>query len=221
MGNPKYTNLPAETSHEDTLAQIALDLSLSWNDGAATLWERLNPELWELTQNPWVVLQTVSGARLNEITSDPAFQKALDAVAKTRLAEAESPRWFQQTHPNTQLSAIAYFSMEYMLSEALPIYSGGLGNVAGDQLKAANDMGVPVIGVGLLYDQGYFRQEIDRDGNQRALYPFNDPGQLPIRPVRNANGDWLRLSIPFPGLPALGSDVGSPGWASQALPARH
>jgi len=89
--------------------------------------------------------------------------------------------------------------MEYMLSEALPIYSGGLGNVAGDQLKAANDLGVPVIGVGLLYDQGYFRQQLDRDGSQRALFPFNDPGQLPIRPLRKANGDWLRLSISFPG----------------------
>ena len=75
--------------------------------------------------------------------------------------------------------------MEFMLSEALPIYSGGLGNVAGDQLKAASDLGVPVIGIGLLYQQGYFRQEIDRNGFQRALYPFNDPGQLPITPVRD------------------------------------
>ncbi len=111
------------------------------------------------------------------------------------------PRWFQQTYPKAALKSVAYFSMEYMLSEALPIYSGGLGNVAGDQLKAANDLGVPVIGVGLLYDQGYFRQVIDRSGNQRALYPFNDPGQLPITPVRNGSGDWLRFSIPFPGCP--------------------
>src|ERR1700684_3149572 len=106
MGNPKYTNLPAEASDEDSLAQIALDVSLSWNDAAATLWERLNPELWELTQNPWVVLQTVSGERLKEITSDRAFQTTLDELAKTRTAEAESPRWFQQSHPNAQLSAI-------------------------------------------------------------------------------------------------------------------
>src|ERR1700723_2299812 len=91
--------------------------------------------------------------------------------------------------------------MEYMLREALPIYTGGLGNVAGDQLKSMNDLGVPVVGGGLLYQQGYFRQEIDRNGAQRALYPFNDTGQLPIRPVRNADGDWLRLSIPLPGCP--------------------
>jgi starch phosphorylase len=90
--------------------------------------------------------------------------------------------------------------MEYMLSEALPIYSGGLGNVAGDQLKAAHDLGVPVVGIGLLYQQGYFRQEIDAKGSQVSLYPFNDPGQLPILPVRDANGEWLRLSLTTSGL---------------------
>jgi starch phosphorylase len=89
--------------------------------------------------------------------------------------------------------------MEFMLSEALPIYSGGLGNVAGDQLKAASNLGVPVVGIGLLYQQGYFRQEIDAQGHQQALYPFNDPGQLPIRPVRQPNGEWLRLAVALPG----------------------
>ena len=89
--------------------------------------------------------------------------------------------------------------MEFMLSEALPIYSGGLGNVAGDQLKAASDLGVPVVGVGLLYQQGYFRQVIDKDGAQQALFPYNDPGQLPITPLRQANGEWLRLEIALPG----------------------
>ena len=123
----------------------------------------------------------------------------MDQLARQRAAEDKSPRWFQTEHPNSPLRTVAYFSMEYMLSEALPIYSGGLGNVAGDQLKAANDLGVPVVAIGLLYDQGYFRQEIDRDGSQRALYPFNDPGQLPIKPLRTANGDWLRLLLPFPG----------------------
>ena len=89
--------------------------------------------------------------------------------------------------------------MEFMLSEALPIYSGGLGNVAGDQLKAASDLGLPVVGVGLLYQQGYFRQVIDKDGAQQALFPFNDPGQLPISPLRQPNGEWLRLEIALPG----------------------
>ena len=86
-----------------------------------------------------------------------------------------------------------------MLSEALPIYSGGLGNVAGDQLKAASDLGVPVVAIGLLYSQGYFRQFIDKNGEQQELYPYNDPGQLPIRPCRLPDGEWLRLKIDFPG----------------------
>ena len=91
--------------------------------------------------------------------------------------------------------------MEFMLSEALPIYSGGLGNVAGDQLKAASDLGVPVVAVGLLYQQGYFRQVIDKDGAQQALFPYNDPGQLPITPLRRPNGEWLRLELDLPGYP--------------------
>ena len=109
------------------------------------------------------------------------------------------PAWFQETHPQASLTCVAYFSMEFMLSEALPIYSGGLGNVAGDQLKAASDLGVPVVGVGLLYQQGYFRQVIDKDGAQQALFPYNDPGQLPITPLRQADGEWLRLEIALPG----------------------
>jgi starch phosphorylase len=199
MSNLKYTNRPADISNEDSLAQLALDLSWSWRHRAGTLWQELNPELWELTRNPVAVLQTVAGERLEKITSEPTFRETLEELTRERRDENESPRWFQQAHPNSPLTAVAYFSMEYMLSEALPIYSGGLGNVAGDQLKAANDLGVPVIGVGLLYDQGYFRQEINRDGAQRALYPFNDPGQLPIRPVREEDGDWVRFTIEFPG----------------------
>ena len=107
--------------------------------------------------------------------------------------------WYQRTHQKWPLTSVAYFSMEYMLSEALPIYSGGLGNVAGDQLKAASDLGIPVTAIGLLYQQGYFRQMIDQNGSQEALYPFNDPGQLPITPVRRPNGELLRLEIVFPG----------------------
>jgi starch phosphorylase len=96
------------------------------------------------------------------------------------------------------LTTVAYFSMEFMLGEALPIYSGGLGNVAGDQLKAASDLGVPVVGIGLLYQEGYFRQAIAADGSQLALYPINDPGQLQITPVRAASDEWVRLQIHLP-----------------------
>src|SRR5207245_6532434 len=110
-----------------------------------------------------------------------------------------APAWFRQAHGQSPLSRVAYFSMELALSEALPIYSGGLGNVAGDQLKAASDLGVPVTGVGVLYQEGYFRQVITADGSQEALYPYNDPDQLPITPVRSQSGDLLRLPVELPG----------------------
>ncbi|HET6370254.1 MAG TPA: alpha-glucan family phosphorylase, partial [Nitrospiria bacterium] len=122
-----------------------------------------------------------------------------DELVQARRDAAESHGWFQKHHSGSPLSAVAYFSMEFMLSEALPIYSGGLGNVAGDQMKSASDLGVPVVGVGLLYQQGYFRQVIDRSGSQQALFPYNDPGQLPITPLRDPKGEWLRPEIKLPG----------------------
>jgi len=183
----------------DALAELALDLRSSWNHATDPVWRRLDPVLWKLTHNPWVVLQTVSRDKLREVMADGAFRKNVEDLLGTRRNAAQSPAWFQNTHPHAALTSVAYFSMEFMLSEALPIYSGGLGNVAGDQLKAASDLGVPVVGVGLLYAQGYFRQLIDKDGAQQALYPYNDPGQLPITPLRHANGEWLRLEVALPG----------------------
>ena len=183
----------------DALTDLALDLRWSFNHSADQLWEQLDPELWELTHNPWVMLQTVSREKLQSVTSDPNFQKLVADLHREKTLAEESESWFQKAHSRSGVSTIAYFSMEFMLSEALPIYSGGLGNVAGDQLKAASNLGVPVVGIGLLYQQGYFRQEIDAQGRQQALYPFNDPGQLPIQPVREPNGEWLRVAIALPG----------------------
>jgi starch phosphorylase len=194
-----YGLMPTDIEGFDSLAELALDMRWSWNHGADNLWRQLDPGLWEFTQNPSVVLQTVSREKLERVLADPVFRKHMDDLLQAKLHAAETPAWFQQHHPNAPLTCVAYFSMEFMLSEALPIYSGGLGNVAGDQLKATSDLGVPVVGVGLLYQQGYFRQVIDKDGAQQALYPYNDPGQLPITPVRRQNGEWLRLEIALPG----------------------
>ena len=180
------------------LSELALDLRWSWNHATDELWRRLDPELWRSTHNPWLILQTVSQATIERACADAGFCKELDQLIVRKRETENSPAWFQKAHPDVNLTPIAYFSMEFMLSEALPIYSGGLGNVAGDQLKAASDLGVPVVGVGLLYQQGYFRQEIDRNGFQRALYPFNDPGQLPIQPLRHPNGEWLRIPLHLP-----------------------
>jgi hypothetical protein len=190
---------PTAVEGFESLAELALDLRWSWNHGGDQVWRQLGPTLWQLTQNPWVVLQTASRDRLERVLADPGFRGKVDDLLRAKHDAQRTPAWFQQAHPLSALTCVAYFSMEFMLSEALPIYSGGLGNVAGDQLKAASDLGVPVVGVGLLYQQGYFRQVVDQEGAQQALFPYNDPGQLPITPLRTADGEWLRLEIALPG----------------------
>jgi glycogen phosphorylase len=197
--HPIYSVLPQEIEGFDSLAELALDMRWSWNHATDKVWRQLDPELWEITHNPWVVLQTVSRDQIARVLADPVFRKNVDGLVEVSRQAAKAPAWFQQNYPQGSLTCAAYFSMEFMLSEALPIYSGGLGNVAGDQLKAASDLGVPVVGVGLLYQQGYFRQVIDKNGAQQALFPYNDPGQLPITPLRHPNGEWLRLEISLPG----------------------
>ena len=199
----------------DAPAELALDMHWSWNHAADQVWRQLDPALWELTHNPWGILQTVSRARIERLSADPVFRKCVDDLVRAKGQAAERPAWFQQTYPQSPLTGVAYFSMEFMLSEALPIYSGGLGNVAGDQLKAASDLGVPVTGVGLLYSQGYFRQLIDEEGAQVAVFPYNDPGQLPITPVRHPNGEWLRHA----GHPDLAARLAGSGGQSEAVSA--
>ena len=198
---PLYGLAPSDVEGFDSLAELALDVRSSWNHATDRVWRQLDPVLWEITHNPWGVLQTVSREKLQRDLADPEFRKIVEDLVQARREAGESSRWFQQAYPESPLGCVAYFSMEFMLSEALPIYSGGLGNVAGDQLKAASDLGVPVLGVGLLYQQGYFHQVIDKNGAQQALFPYNDPGQLPITPLRQANGEWLRLKLDLPGYP--------------------
>ncbi len=197
--NPVYNFLPVDVEGFDELAELALDMRWSWNHSADEMWRQLNPELWELTHNPWIILQTISPEQIEQVVKTEAFHKKIDELVQAKRHDMQTPTWFGQNYPDSPLKCVAYFCLEFMLSEALPIYSGGLGNVAGDQLKTASDLGVPVVGVGLLYQQGYFRQMIDKNGAQQALYPYNDPGQLPITPLRDENGRWLRLEIELPG----------------------
>jgi starch phosphorylase len=196
---PAYGRLPTEIEGFESLAELALNLRWSWNHRADQVWRQIDPIQWKFTQNAWVVLQTASREKLGNLLADPAFRKSVNDLLSDERRAAEAPGWFQQHYAQAPLSCVAYFSLEFMLSEALPIYSGGLGNVAGDQLKSASELGVPVAAVGLLYQQGYFRQVIDKEGAQEALFPYNDPGQLPITPVRCENGEWLRLEIPLHG----------------------
>ena len=181
-----------------SLAELALNLHWTWNHATDELWRRLDAELWQNTQNPWVVLQTVSRDTVHTALAEPEFRQLLETNLQRNRDSYAAKAWFQRDQRFTPLTTIAYFSMEFMLGEALPIYSGGLGQVAGDQMKAASDLGVPVTGIGLLYGQGYFSQDFDADGRQQVLYPVNDPGQLPVRPLRRANGEWLRIPIQLP-----------------------
>jgi starch phosphorylase len=197
--NPIYSFFPEDIEGFDKLAELALDMRWSWNHSADEIWRELDPALWDMTNNPWIVLQTISRNRLRRAMADPGFHKTISGLLRAKHREAGTPGWFQRNHARSPLTSIAYFSLEFMLSEALPIYSGGLGNVAGDQLKTAGELGLPVVGIGLLYQQGYFRQVIDKTGSQQAFFPYNDPGQLPVRPVREANGEWLRLRLAIPG----------------------
>jgi len=197
----------------DILADLAFDLRSSWNHQGDALWREIDSDLWRETGNAWVVVQTASHDRIRELWANPRFRAQVEAVRDVRKSRGAETSWFRREHPAAALDAVAFFSLEFALSESLPLYSGGLGNVAGDYLKAASDLGVPLVGVGLLYQQGYFRQVIDADGWQREFYPFNRASQMPIAPLRDATGQWVRVRLPRPGPPtwlrAWGARVGN------------
>ncbi len=180
------------------LATLALDLRWSWNHRTDDLWRAVDPELWEATANPWLILESVSGLRLKELAGDTAFLAELQMQLAAREEHLISEAWFPSQYKDRLSGQIAYFSMEFGLSESLPNYSGGLGVLAGDHLKTACDLDVPLVGVGLLYQQGYFRQELDAYGQQLEFYPFNDPSMLPVVPLRDDNGEWVRITLELP-----------------------
>ena len=188
--------LPSELAGLEELASDLLWLS---NAGAEKIWQTMDPKLWEATTNPWFLLESVSETRLEQLRGNPVFLEELRHQVERRKAYLECPTWFDTTHSLHGLGRVAYFSMEFGLGEALPIYSGGLGILAGDYLKAASDLGIPVVGVGLLYQQGYFRQGITQDGRQVEYFPYNDPTLLPVVPVRDPAGEWLRVKVELPG----------------------
>ncbi len=182
----------------DLLRELALDLGRVWNRHNDDIWRQIDPVVWLITRNPWLMLRHASEKTLNAMANDQDLRRRVEQLVLGRRELSHAPTWFQKTYPGSALSGVAYFSMEFGLSEALPIYSGGLGNVAGDQLKAGSDLGVPLVGVGLLYQQGFFRQAIDQDGNQRDLYPINPFAWLPITPMRDSEGELLRVELDFP-----------------------
>ena len=177
------------------LYTLARDLRGSSSSQADELWGAIDPNLWATTRNPWMILQTLTPKRREELAHDRHFREILRRHTSLRKQSLKEKSWFQ----NDSLKRIAYLSMEFGLSESLPIYSGGLGILAGDHLKAASDLGVPLTGVGLLYGQGYFRQVLSKGGTQTELYPYNDSEQLPITPLLDEEGGMVRIPLPWPG----------------------
>ncbi len=179
----------------EPLVDLALDLRWTWSHQADPLWRALDPQIWEATANPWLLLEAVPRARLAACAGDPTFRALLDEAleARRRSVAARDGAAEKLSRP------VAYFSLEFGLGEAIPLYAGGLGVLAGDHLKAASDLGVPLVAVSLLYQEGYFRQRIDVRGRQEELYPYNDPTTLPIQPSLSSSGDWLTIPVELPG----------------------
>lgn len=183
----------------ELLLELTTDLRWSWSHGADALWQKMDPDIWSQTRNPYVVLQNLSEERLQQLAQDPHFKQQLEHTAQAREDYRDRPGWFGENYAQAGLGGVAYFSMEFGLGNALPLYAGGLGILAGDYLKAASDLGVPLVGIGLLYQEGYFRQSLNSEGWQQEVYPYNDPTMLPVVPVFSGAGNWLHVEASFPG----------------------
>jgi starch phosphorylase len=178
------------------LAELALDLRWTVRQTTDKIWELLDAEAWEKTKNPYLILQNVSSARLQEAAKDEELAREISSWQERRSRFLVKPI---SAGLDGRQFTVAYFSMEFGLSEALPIYSGGLGMLAGDHLKTASDLAVPITGIGLLYQQGYFRQLLAPDGSQVEAFPYNDPDTMPLVPARDRDGSRLRVKLSLPG----------------------
>lgn len=195
----KYTVVPRLPEKLAKLLPIANNVAWCWNHDAHDLFFRIDRELWAKTnQNPRRLLGEVSQYRLDELASDDSFLAQLDRVATALEQYLAGNHWFDRNPHAPKGLQIAYFSAEFGLHESLCIYSGGLGVLAGDHLKAASDLSVPLIAIGLLYREGYFRQYLNADGWQQELYPKNDFHNMPIQPARDAAGRHLVVEVEYP-----------------------
>jgi starch phosphorylase len=184
------------------LARLASNLRWSWHRPTRELFEGLNPGLWkESGQDPVGFLGMVSREEFQQLAADRSVVERVRAAEQDLDRYLEEPRWYQGLGPDAPAS-IAYFSPEFGITEVLPQYSGGLGILAGDHLKAASDLGVPLIGVGLLYQAGYFKQSLSRDAWQQETYPVLDPDGLPLTLLREPSADGigrpLQIALPLP-----------------------
>ncbi|HZT78674.1 MAG TPA: alpha-glucan family phosphorylase [Gemmataceae bacterium] len=195
-----FTVLPHLPARLQALQKIAYNLWWCWNHEAGALFSRIDPELFEqLDNSPVKLLGTIDQSRLEQLARDDGFLVHLDRVEKSFDEYLAAPTWFQETYGDNNPCRVAYFSAEFGIHESVPIYSGGLGVLAGDHLKSASDLGLPLVGVGLMYREGYFRQYLNVDGWQQEKYPENDFFNLPLVPETRKDGSALLVSVPFPG----------------------
>ena len=185
----------------EPLRELALNLRWAWDHDAISLFRHLDAELWETSyHNPIVMLGRISQERLETSAKDDAFLAHLEFVFRQFRERLEMPSWFEKNHTaaHYKTACIAYFSMEFGITECLPIYSGGLGILAGDHLKSASYLGLPFVGVGLMYQHGYFEQWLNSDGWQIESYPENDFYNMPVQLEQRADGSPVMISLNYP-----------------------
>ena len=184
------------------LGRLSTNLRWSWDNATQELFASVDPELWaRIGCDPVALLAEVAPARLDDLAADDGFVERVDRLAAELDDYLTQPRWYQQLQGQTEAvlpTGIGYFSMEFGVAEVLPIYSGGLGILAGDHLKAASDLGLPLIGVGLNYRSGYFRQSLTADGWQHENYPLLDPRALPLRLLSRPGGEPVLIELALP-----------------------
>ena len=187
----RYEVQPSIPAELEPLTALAQNLWWSWNESARDLFARIDPELYErVSENPIATLLRASQERLDALAADAGYLAELGRIRGELAAYLGRETWFDRAYGKSPLGAstIAYFSMEFGVHESVPVYSGGLGVLAGDHLKSASDLGLPLVGVGVAFSQGYFRQSLDHEGWQTERYPPNDWHDLPVSPVNDAAG---------------------------------
>ncbi len=198
----RMTVFPIMPSRISRLYELAYNLWWSWHPEALALYRELDPDLWEETgHNPVRFLCSVEPQRLEQAASDTAYLEQYESVLNDfdHYMHPRTETWFSKTYPELTDQTIAYFSAEFGLHESLPIYSGGLGILSGDHCKEASDLGLPLVGVGFLYPQGYFRQSITREGVQEAFYDKLHFSQAPAIPALDRDGNEVMISVDLPG----------------------
>src|SRR5450755_942088 len=208
----RFTIRPVLPEPLAPLQSLMLNLRWSWHSEAMDLFAEIDPAGWErVGHDPGALLASVPPDRLASLAADRRFLRRLgDAVEDLREYTA-GPRWYQSQDQAGAPAGVAYFSPEYGITAALPQYSGGLGILAGDHLKAASDLGVPLIGVGLLYRHGYFTQSLSAEGWQAERYPASDPNGLPLTLLRDSAGEQVKIRVTLAGEAVLTAQI----WVAQ------